>query len=773
MGKNIFAFISIALVLGSSIGTTVYLNNVRSDHSFFLSPASRFSPLVRIEKSGGDYVITGDKDELARFAQNFRFDAEFVYLSTIIGDALSAGLSEDWVRGNAQKVTQKMKFDLFDMSRLYRRGDAFYLPYGGRESGFPFILRYCPPGQPAENATGAPCLLVGGAKIFLENPIKNADEVDESLSDLNIKTESRQPLVKRNIFSGKRRSIAYLNELEFGAIVKNEKNLKAIKDAVSKNYELKPNVRAVYVDLPEPVTIDGRRWSRTYIKGIVFDETKPIALNEGVNAMGYDYNPIFVDQNGSLSNPGLSPSPEGAMTYKKAKAEFKNHYLMFNNGYLAANNVLVAAPLGYGIFPDAPLYGGERLGYVILGVDDQMPDRVKAKPVTMSVLARTLRMIHNAGFTHPYLYFGNVSARGNSVYVHDLDSAEYISSARGRMYKMVMSEARDIFSIYMKNIYYRLSSLRFVSPAANVEVQAERAKLEAQGRASIKDFVSAYFYDCPKKLKDYLTEDGLIKPMEFMADKIIVSREKELPCAACDEAGKAFFMLLRHNFTHNRVSSPKAIAPSSGNGVSEGYIDADVEKGAAIRFIDALKIRARAAEAEKKMIIVGMDLSWVPEEQARIIQPALNAVKDLSRHGIFINIIIVRGKGNTLAEEVLKESSKAKLKPSRVIVLANGATAFGDVFTAFKDTDVEEKLLLVGVSPTNILKNNYIRIFDMLNMALSLAFNETRSARNPFIDVVLDPNNRRIIHFIPRSEPLSYEKLENVYYLQSLAAKST
>jgi len=199
-----------------------------------------------------------------------------------------------------------------------------------------------------------------------------------------------------------------------------------------------------------------------------------------------------------------------------------------------------------------------------------------------------------------------------------------------------------------------------------------------------------------------------------------------------------------------------------------GYIIAEEEAKSALRCLDALKLYARTAEMEGKTIIIGIDLSFIPPEQANAIQPVLNTVRDLSKLGI----IVVRGKGEGLAANVKKVSSKEGVKLSKVIILANEATAFGDLFGNLRGSSAEEKLVIVGVSSKNITRNCYIRIFDMLNMAFKIAYNGPGAASSPFIDIYQDPNNRNIIHFVPRAEPVRDENLlPHIYGLQARAEK--
>jgi hypothetical protein len=771
MSKRVFIVACISLVVFSTAGMSLYLNTTQPATAYIVSPTSRFNPIFADAGSGFSYSAKG-RITVEKFMEGFRFDANFGYLSAEIVKALNGGLSAEWVKTQTRKLIPKKEFVRFSILHLYKRDDSFYLPYEDKRIGYPLTLRYCLADQPVDNPTGAPSFILAGARIFVENPIRDADELDERLSGLDVKTGTHQSIVKRQVFSqvfsDDRRSIAYLNELEFPSIVKNEADLKAIRAAISQNYKHRSNIREIFVDLPEPALVGGRRWSRVCIKGAAFDESEPVFSDTGVASHGIS---VSVTDKGALIYHGSLPASNGRMAYRKAKEEFRNQYLIYHNDYLSRSGVFASAPLGYGIFPDAPLYKGEKPGYVILGVDDNMPDRARAKPVPMAVLAKTLRRLNDAGFTHPHFYFGNVTSRNGRIYLYDLDSVEYIGLHRPHLMRLLMSEVRDIFYIYMKGMYYRFSSLRFSGHSDDPAENTRRAVVEREGSISLKEFVGAYFYDAPLKMREYLAEDGIIKPMEKMADKFIVKGGRDMTYGELDESGKSLLMLLKHNIQEKRgIVSPGVSLYMGEKPKGPGYIDVNDEVKAAVSFRDTLKIYARSAAGERKTIIIGIDLSWIPQDEISLIQPVLNYIRGLSRHRNFPNVIIVRGKGADLAKDVLRESKKSGELPSRVVILANEATAFDNLFGTLRGAPIEEKLLLIGVSSKNITGNDYIRIFTMLEMALKIAYNGANSVHNPFIDVIQDPNNRKIYYFKPRKEPLSGPQLKNIYMNQAIAA---
>ncbi|MBD3379496.1 MAG: HD domain-containing protein, partial [Candidatus Omnitrophica bacterium] len=270
--------------------------------------------------------------------------------------------------------------------------------------------------------------------------------------------------LERTDIGAERKSVMYLNSRDFPALTGDEA-ISVIAAATGWNLPRVPNERSIYAHLIAPEEDGGRCWDRFYVKGVHFDENSPVAPHAGPSNefKGYDPYRMLVDGSGKLYSPEPEPSPDGAMEFSKAEKEFDLHYLMYHDAYLRENGIYVAAPVGYGFFPDAVMdpeheerWG--KLGFLVLGLDEEMPssrmnrlfEPVEQSAAKVERLAYALRRLHEAGYIHPYLHSGNVSVKGKKTYIHDLDHAEHIELCPSNRRRIIASQIRDIFYVYSK-----------------------------------------------------------------------------------------------------------------------------------------------------------------------------------------------------------------------------------------------------------------------------------------------------------------------------------
>ena len=291
---------------------------------------------------------------------------------------------------------------------------------------------------------------------------------------------SGQDTLRRITFTGERKAEVWLNTEDFGGLL-NEDNLAVVKDAVTKNYKRQPNTRAIYVDLPIPREAGGRRWVRLYIKGIVFDEKETIISHSGD---GFDSESMFVDEDGGIDFR-KSSSPEGGMSFRKAVNEYRSHSFVYHNRYLKREGVLCAAPLGYGVFPNAHEFEGDKLGFVILGIDDMMPQERMMDP-DPEFQGHLTSVLQYAGVHHPYLHLGNISrGKGGVSYVHDMDGVEIFDpeiSQQKRVLASYISEIAYFYRIFIRDI--------LEAPDTKVNEAVKRSF-----RSNFNRYISAYFED--------------------------------------------------------------------------------------------------------------------------------------------------------------------------------------------------------------------------------------------------------------------------------------
>jgi len=197
-------------------------------------------------------------------------------------------------------------------------------------------------------------------------------------------------------------------------------------------------------------------------------------------------------------------------------------------------------------------------------------------------------------------------------------------------------------------------------------------------------------------------------------------------------------------------------------------------------FIDTTLIRAYAARSlyaegkiESPYILIGVETSWIPDEQLPYIQELLNKLGTLSKEKGLENLIIRRGKGGSLAHVLEREASKSGITNSNVIILGDNNVIDSDRFNSFrKGADPEKWAFFAGVElPEGFPPNNYIRLFEMLTNALNLWSGKPLVEDTRYMRIVRE--GKRIYKFImPEIEAMDYELLKKIYENQLEAMRS-
>jgi hypothetical protein len=201
--------------------------------------------------------------------------------------------------------------------------------------------------------------------------------------------------------------------------------------------------------------------------------------------------------------------------------------------------------------------------------------------------------------------------------------------------------------------------------------------------------------------------------------------------------------------------------------------DLKAKTSEAVTLIDTLRLRAFEAKGKNQKIIIGFDTSWIPgldSEQGMAVQSLLSEIYRLTKTDGLENIIILRGKGTSLASTIMKRAEETGTPLSNVVVLGSETTVQSDEFAGLRSTDTEQRAFLAGVNPKNLTENSYIRVLEMLTLAVKLAFGEIDSVPDPKISASkLGP---RLWIFIPEAEPFDFKELKQIYdsQLQALVA---
>ncbi len=107
----------------------------------------------------------------------------------------------------------------------------------------------------------------------------------------------------------------------------------------------------------------------------------------------------------------------------------------------------------------------------------------------------------------------------------------------------------------------------------------------------------------------------------------------------------------------------------------------------------------------------------------------------------------------------------------KVVVLASNNTVTHDKFKSLRNN--KKSYFLAGVNNEKLDETCYIRLVEMLNITLRLAFDIPVDLNNPHITIVpiTAPKSKEALYYIftPGTEPMNYDKLRRIYRLQAFA----
>ena len=152
-----------------------------------------------------------------------------------------------------------------------------------------------------------------------------------------------------------------------------------------------------------------------------------------------------------------------------------------------------------------------------------------------------------------------------------------------------------------------------------------------------------------------------------------------------------------------------------------------------------------------KKILIGLETGWVPEGQKKPIGELRSILRQLDLEGI---VEIVEGDSESIGSVMQDRMIKENLIPQQVIAMVSKDTLEKSNLKkelGFEGNKAEDPFI-VGVDPSNLTDDSYIRIMEMLVMALRRSFKILPIAEHPDIEVII--NKDGTIIFIPSAEPL-------------------
>jgi len=170
---------------------------------------------------------------------------------------------------------------------------------------------------------------------------------------------------------------------------------------------------------------------------------------------------------------------------------------------------------------------------------------------------------------------------------------------------------------------------------------------------------------------------------------------------------------------------------------------------------------ARAIKADGGKIVLALETdNWVPDEQKAMIQRLVQQVGKLSGAG---TVEIVRGSSDELAGKLNEVIERDKVPLKNVIVLGSQDTINRKEFDAIRatsDTDID-KAFMAAIDGAGLTGDSYIRLLEMITMAVRMAFNQKPISNHPAIEVIT--KNPRLVVFIPRAEPMDFDAIKRIY----------
>lgn len=174
-------------------------------------------------------------------------------------------------------------------------------------------------------------------------------------------------------------------------------------------------------------------------------------------------------------------------------------------------------------------------------------------------------------------------------------------------------------------------------------------------------------------------------------------------------------------------------------------------------------------QPQTQPLIVALGTSWIKGyEKGRYLQyDALNPLlASLRTYCESKGIPFVIDDDDKLLARINAEKAKDGRSGAKVVVLAGKDTVASDEFATLRND--EKNAFVVGVDNQELTTDSYIRLMEMLTLALKLSAGLEVSLDNAHITITRD-NERHLYIFLPHAEPMDYEKLRQIYRVQEFA----
>lgn len=175
------------------------------------------------------------------------------------------------------------------------------------------------------------------------------------------------------------------------------------------------------------------------------------------------------------------------------------------------------------------------------------------------------------------------------------------------------------------------------------------------------------------------------------------------------------------------------------------------------------------AKPQTQPLIVALGTGWIKgyDKDRGLQYNALNPlIVSLRTYCESKGISFIVGEDNRLLGLINNEKAKDVHANAKVVVLADENIVRSEEFASLRND--EKNAVVVGVNNQELTANNYIRLMEMLTLALRLSAGLEISLDNAHITITKDSELHLYI-FLPHAEPMDDDRLRIIYKVQRFA----
>ncbi|MBD3380102.1 MAG: hypothetical protein GF408_06545 [Candidatus Omnitrophica bacterium] len=814
--KVLTIFSCICIISGpAAISEITYTKPVTLYEKENLSPLSRIKPLVRLEKKGGSsFEILEDEEEKGRLIDRFKEDTAFIYLTLLISQAIDLDIGVETLKFLIRTQLEHIDLSRFRVADMFSDGNTYCLPYDRKDGEYTQLLRFYK--DPAGVIDNAPAVQVSPDDIRKASSFP--DNIFMQVGDIWVIMED--PVYRPASVKGKRSAPADgvtdpavpMTKDEYASRARDEFDA-ALEDFIKASSE-----RPLSYDALELYADKALRrieaWEVKWAEG--FGAERHVRSLSGsfkrmIEVITYYRVNYSYDESGEKREREIYPLIRNArrsIEYIKTSLSRDSEEIDIEKFYIPAGprTVFDLQDELEGIY-DSFMDMRERRSR---GKWSLM--KLRALQSEAAVLSKRL-----SRWVYEWSHHPSVLSSGNKKAPNTVYEAARVAAAALREAAVIDSVYRDkfpdkydnsILEDYLSDIFYMLnapfnsvhSSLSTATMQMSYAIDdlretealekhirmkkkspsAEISEAKAQMETLLEDYRELRRYEDYGHLHEKRIEKMIeaIQKWERRYSKADEDNEdlKEAVDALEEVARISRESIQKHQYLYttpvleqiNNTESIISLQFKAARKLDEIRTRLEERlvslsaKSKAEALVDSLKWMAREAGDKGEKIILALDTSWNPSDT---MQPLLSELFRLSRIEGLDNMIVIRGKGQNFAEEIIQKQRDTGTKLSNVIAIGSRDSINhlrNAAFAAYRGFAFEEKAFLAAVDPSNLVPNSYVNMVDMVTAAVRFALGQSDSLEIAGIKAVPDGNNPRIWRFIPEARAMDLEELKEL-----------